>query len=538
VAERPAETTFDLERIKTIAWRRLPWLVTPLVIFMPFVLAAVAVLPLEYMASSRLMVREPEITNPLGVQQRRRISPQQRRINMEQRMLSSENLLGVVTELGLDREVLQDTALLSLIARIKQRIPMLHPAPMDQARLREQLMARLRRRINVRLLGEQLIEVNYQGIHSSLNARIVNTLVRGFIEDSLRSQRRGTQGRYTFLQETLDDYKKKLDESGTRLREFREKHLIDGSPDVDASTGALRNDVTALTEATIQHKLLEATLGSVEQEIERHQERITTETRTVPSPRTTALEQQIVGLQAELGRLTGTLTDINPRIVALRETISELEKELEQVSKETVTSEVTTATNPVYQSLIQQRNTLKPQIAAQSTRIQALERRVKIAQSRIQNVPAEEEERRKLDRDYTLYQGLYNQLSLQLASADINNELSKELANTETYEISERAEASTIPIGPDRLRLTAVGVVLCMGLGMAMTAGLEFLDQSFHNPTQVQSFLELPLLATIPPIMTSAEIRRGRLKKVLMLALLATVLTVEVLVGLVVTNLL
>jgi len=537
VAEKPAETTFDLEQIKAIAWRRLLWLVTPLVVLLPFVLAAVAVLPFEYRASSRLLVREPEITNPLGLEQRRRISPQQRRINMEQRMLSSENLLGVVTELGLDREMLHDTALQSLLVRVKQRIPMLRPGPIDEARLREQLMARLRRRINVTLLGEQLIEVNYRGIHSPLNARIVNTLVRGFIEDSLKSQRKGTQDRYEFLRKTLEDYKQKRDKSEKHLREFREKYLIEGRPDVDASTGALRGDISALTEATIQRDLLQATLSYVEQQIERQQQEITTRRVTALNPRAAELEQQIGRLKVQLSTMTGTLTDINPRVVALRETIAELEKELEQMAEETVTSEVTRAANPIYQSLLQQRNELNPQIAAQNTRIATLKARVDAAQKRILNVPAEEEELRRLESDRTHYQGLYDQLFLQLASSEIGVELSKELENTETYQISERAEASTIPIGPDRLRLTALGAMLCIGLGAALTAALEFIDQSFHNPTQVQGFLELPLLATIPPIMTSAEVRYRRLKRVLMVALLAAVLAVEVVAGLVITNL-
>lgn len=538
MAEDYTETAFDIERIKAIVWRRLPWLVTPLVLFTPFVLMVIAALPSEYMASSQLWVQEPKITHPLEREQLQRYNPLQRRINLEQRMLSNENLLRTVTELGLDREVLQDTAVESLIAQLKQKVPKLRPGPIDEARLREQLMARLSRRVEFQMLGDQLIQVSYQGVHSSLNARIVNTLVGGFIEDSLRSQRKGTQDQYEFIRKTLDEVKQKLDDSEKRRREFREKHLLDGTPNVDVSTAELRRDIEALSEAEIQHILLQAQLAAVEQEIARHQEEITTQTVTAVNPRAAGLEQEITRLNIELTTLKATLTDVNPRVVVLKETLAELEKKFEQLAKDTVISQVTTSANPIYQNLLQQRTELTPQIEAYKTRIATLDERVKAEEERIRDVPAEEEERLKIERDYTHYLDLYSQLSLQLASADITRELVKEQENTETYKIAKRAEASRIPTGPDRPLLTAMCVVVFLGLGMAVVAALEFIDQSFHNPAQVQNFLKLPMLATIPPIMTSTEIRYRRFKRVMVVALLAAALAVEVVAGLVITNLL
>ena len=89
MAEQPAHTSFDLERFTSIARRRLPWLVAPVVVLMPFVLAAVAVLPPEYQASSTLEITEPEIPNPFGSQRTVRTRPQQHRVSMQQKMLSA-----------------------------------------------------------------------------------------------------------------------------------------------------------------------------------------------------------------------------------------------------------------------------------------------------------------------------------------------------------------------------------------------------------------------------------------------------------------
>ncbi len=536
--EKSGETTFDIERVKAIAWRRLPWLVTPLVVLVPIVLAAVAALPNEYQASSRLLVQEPFIDNPLETQRPRRISPAQRRFNMEQRMLSNDSLLRVVTELGLDREVLHDTAVQSLIARIKSAIPMLkQPAPVDEARLKEQLMARLSRRIGVKMIGDQVIEVSYRGINSSLNARIVNTLVRGFMEDSLGSQRKVAQDSFNFLKKTRDEYKQKLEESQKRWREFQEKHLLNGAPDVVASSGALRADMQRLVEEKVRRDLLLAELDYVEQQIEKQEQEVTTQRVTAANPQAAELEQQLARHKSELGVLTAMLTDKNPRVVAKKATIKTLEQELERIKKETVTSEIR-ETNPVYQSLLQRKIELEPQIEAQNARIAAVQQRVDAAQRRISDIPAEDEERRKLERDYQLNLSLYNQLSRQLASADISVGLTEEQQHTETFKILQPARESTIPIGPDRLRLTAIGVVLSLALGIAATAAIEFIDQSFRDASEAQDYLSLPLLATVPPIMTAAELRYRRLRRALALGALIGVLAVEAIAGLFITNIL
>jgi len=537
VAEQPAQTSFDLERFASVAWRRLPWLAAPVVVLMPLVLAAVAALPPEYQASSTLLIREPEIPNPFGSQRTARVRPQQHRVNMQQKMLSTENLRSTVTALGLDREVLWDTPVEAVVARVKERIPPLRPAPMNEAKLRERLIHRLRRRIILHLQGDQSIEVIYRGINSSLNARIVNTLVSGFIEDSLRSRANVSQVSVEFLEKTLETYRRNLEESERKLKEFQEQHFIDAPPDVSANAGALARDRQQLVETEIHLRQLQSQLEFVNQQISMQEENITSQRTTETNPRAARLEAEIAGMEIRLSEMLGTLTEDHPRVFALQETIDQLKADLAQEQGEIVTSEVTAA-NPVFQQLVARRSEIETQIEGEQTRRQLYEERVQATEKRILNVPAEQIELNKLEAERQLNQELYDRLNLQLASADIDALLVKEQEHTETYKIVETAEASTIPVGPDRLRLTLAGVVMCLALGIAATVGIEFMDETFRDATSAQDVLGLPLLATIPPIMTRSEIRYRQLKRAVLLSVLTVALVIEAIATLVVSGML
>ncbi len=64
-------------------------------------------------------------------------------------------------------------AMQTMITKFKNRVPALMPKPIDQARLQELLVYKLKRRVMLSLQGDSTIVVSYRGVNTSLNARIV-----------------------------------------------------------------------------------------------------------------------------------------------------------------------------------------------------------------------------------------------------------------------------------------------------------------------------------------------------------------------------
>ena len=68
----------------------------------------------------------------------------------------------------------------------------------------------------------------------------------------------------------------------------------------------------------------------------------------------------------------------------------------------------------------------------------------------------------------------------------------------EQFKILDPARLPEKPIKPDRNKILLIGAVIGLALGLGLAWFRESLDQSFHTVLDVESYLEIPVLATIP----------------------------------------
>jgi len=63
------------------------------------------------------------------------------------------------------------------------------------------------------------------------------------------------------------------------------------------------------------------------------------------------------------------------------------------------------------------------------------------------------------------------------------------------------------PVSPDRIMLILIGIVLGIAAGVGSAIGLDYIDHSFKDEDAVREVLQLPVLATIPSIITEADVQ-------------------------------
>ena len=79
------------------------------------------------------------------------------------------------------------------------------------------------------------------------------------------------------------------------------------------------------------------------------------------------------------------------------------------------------------------------------------------------------------------------------------------------FRVVEEAVPPAQPAGPNRMRLLTVGLVLALfGAGLTVLVA-EHLDGSFHSAGDLRRFTRVPVLAVIPRIVTTRDVRRTRL---------------------------
>ena len=128
-------------------------------------------------------------------------------------------------------------------------------------------------------------------------------------------------------------------------------------------------------------------------------------------------------------------------------------------------------------------------------------------QAKVDVVPTRESELVELTRDYATLQTSYSNLLTK-------REDSKLAANLERRQYGEQfrvLDAASLPEKPfnrmNRILVTGGGAVGGLLLGLTLVGFFEFRDSSFKTDADVLRVLTLPVLATVPALVSDAERR-------------------------------
>jgi uncharacterized protein involved in exopolysaccharide biosynthesis len=151
---------------------------------------------------------------------------------------------------------------------------------------------------------------------------------------------------------------------------------------------------------------------------------------------------------------------------------------------------------------------LERQIAHKETSEEQLRATLASYQSRIEQVPGVESEWIALTRDYDTQQGAYKDLLSKSEEAKVAAELEKRQIG-EQFRILDPARTPIRPTGVNRLQVNAVGAGLGLVLGLALAAFLEYRDKTFRRAEDMLDVFQLPVLALVPRVVTTAQRRRA-----------------------------
>jgi uncharacterized protein involved in exopolysaccharide biosynthesis len=186
-------------------------------------------------------------------------------------------------------------------------------------------------------------------------------------------------------------------------------------------------------------------------------------------------------LQAELTRLKARYTDKHPDIVRLKRLIDEYQtREFDDIRGKS-------------RSVIE----TEKEIAEYEEAVAAIRQEIALYSSRVENLPQREQELLSLQRDYKNMRESYQSLLNRKLEAEIAVNMERKQKG-EQFRVIDPARPSNKPSSPDMKKLFLMTLVSGLGLGGAICFVLEFLNQVFRRPEEVENILELPLIAILP----------------------------------------
>lgn len=353
--------------------------------------------------------------------------------------------------------------------------------------------------------------VSYRDPDPNKAAEVTNALARFYVVTNAKKRERQAQSTASFLKVELEQTKQTLDQQEKKVGEYKKRN-----------TGGLPDQVQ-MNMLTIERLYSELRMNrDAQMRIAERAETPGAAGGIDLPPQQDRAAARVALLKQELTELLTRYTDKYPDVVAKKQEIADLEKQVASAPRR--------GANTFSQPPAQRPRATDTRIANLRTEEQQLLDRIAGYQKRVEDTPRREQEFQEMARDYETTKELYRSLKQRYEEALLGESLETQHRG-EMFRIVEPALAPDSPSAPRTARLALVGLMASLGLAALAVMVTEQADTSFHSVEDLRAHLGTPVVAAaIPYIVTAADERKK--KRRLHLCAAASVVALVVIVGL------
>jgi polysaccharide chain length determinant protein (PEP-CTERM system associated) len=510
-------------------WRRRKWLAIPVCLGpLTAAVSLIVFLPNVYQSTATILVERQKVPESF-VQSTVTGALETRIQTISQEILSRSRLDALIGRFGLYPDLRKTAPPEQVIERMRADIKLeLKAVEMKGQREREATVA---------------FTVSYQGRDAATVALVANTLASFYIEENLKAGERQAAGTAEFLSAQLVETKKRLDEQEQRVSAFKRRHLGELPQQMETNLATLdrlyaqlRQNADNQTRAAERRQAMTSQLAEAESLLAvRPAPAALPEAPGAPAEPLAVLpgpaETRLARARQDLARLRTQFGEKYPDVVQLAAEVAVLERDAAEEKARVPRPEarpearpaqtVAAPPQPAPQALLLTPYVLRLKEALAETEadlkvLKGEDRRLRgtIAeyQARVENVPRREQEFRELSRDYESTNALYQSLRKRYEEAQLAESM-EQRQKGEQFRVLDPAVPSHTPAAPKRLQLLLVALLGSVGLGVGAAMLAEHLDTSFHTLDDLRAFSRVPVLVSIPRIVTATDRRWRRVRQ-------------------------
>lgn len=335
--------------------------------------------------------------------------------------------------------------------------------------------------------------LGYQGRDPATAALVANALAAAYLEKDASMHAGAVQS----LAEQLNDVKKRLQEQEGRLGRFKEQHGGELPQQVEVNMAALQR-----IDARLQ-MVSEGRMRALEQRAALAKEIGDTSRRSVVPSDPDSDAGRLAKLKGQLADLEQRYTDRYPDVERTKAEIAGLEARI---------AERSAASRPTLDPLASLRDSVREtdsEVARLSREEDALREEAAGYRRRIDASPRRGQAYESLARDYETTKTLYGTLLKSYEEAQLG--AASDAGGPRYLRLLEAATVPVDPVAPNRQRLLVMVLVLALAAAGGAVLLLEQTDRSFHSVDDVRTFTRVPVLVSIPAMVSEGDARRRSL---------------------------
>lgn len=451
------------------------------------------ILPPVYRSQTVVLVEPPNVSSNI-VQPVVMEDISQRLASMQAQILSRANLEAVIHQFGLFPQDLNRVSMDTLVARLQKAITVSPVQPMEDT----QSTSLPGFTLDVRLASPQAAQ------------QVCSAITSMFIAQNLQTAQQRSQSTSNFLSEQLADAKRNLDEQDAKFAAFQSKYM-GALPDNEQANLNILTGLTSQLDASNQALVRAQQDKSFTESLLAQQLSAWGASQGGQNP-VESLERQLADLQAKLQNLEARYTDDYPDVIKAKHDIDFLEVKIAEADAHKGAggaAKARTAAEPA--QVLQLRNQIHADnevISEKAKEQRSIRAQIKKYQALVQSSPAIEEQYKELTRGYQTALDSYNDLLKKRDDAAMATDLQRQQLG-EQFRVLDPANLPTAPSFPNPFFFTLGGLAGGLGLGVGLAIVLEMQDMSMRTEKDVESYLQLPVLAQIPTVEPWST-RRGK----------------------------
>ncbi len=339
--------------------------------------------------------------------------------------------------------------------------------------------------------------ISFRGEDPDRVMKIANTLAAYVIDENLKLREAQAVGTSDFLAGELNSTRTKLIKQENALKEYRE-HYMGGLPgQLDSNLRILERLQEQLDSANINLRDVKNRLANLETI---RSQPVIMQPAGTDAAQGTGTVTNLAQMQMQLSDLKARYTDKHPDVLRLQKMIADMEagKISDKDTGETdgPTSDRNRNINYANLNRINQLNSEKAELISE---IKKLNNQIIVYQKRVEDTPKREQELLSLNRDYDNIRDTYNSILERKLEAELSVNMEKKQKG-EQFRIIDPARLPQKPVSPDMTKLFLFTIAAGLGAGGGIAFLFEFFNQGFKSINDIESYLDIPVIAAIPSV--------------------------------------
>ncbi len=341
--------------------------------------------------------------------------------------------------------------------------------------------------------GSDILKIRVGAPDPEMARFLTNAYVERIIAWNLRTKREEISNVRDFVDGQLSVFHDKLNTAEDTLRSFKEQNKVIS---ISEASKEILNRMTLAevryNEAKTEREAIQKRLGYIKGKIQEQDPSLA----VITSPKSQQLKKRLSELEVQYStNLVNGMAENLPEMNELKRDIGEMKQRV--VQELLASSQQEDLLDPLSQvrTLLMESVSLEVDFETVEAKVAGLQEIISNYDAELQQLPEKELLLARLLRNRDVNDKIYAMLLEKREEARIT-----EASKVGDVRIIDAAEAPPHPKKPRKKRILAMGLVVGMMLGVGLAFFKEFFNSSINSQEDVESYLNLPVLASIPKI--------------------------------------